>query len=435
MIYAHPVVLERRCTIQIRSLLILLGPGLLVAATGVGAGDLATAAFTGGKLGTAVLWAVAVGAFFKFILNEGIGRWQVATGTTLLEGAMRSFGLPFALFFLPFLLFWSFFVGAALMGACGVAAHALFPVFEDARTAKIVFGLAHSVAGAALVWAGGFRLFERVMQLCIGMMFVTVVVTAFWIQPGLATVLEGLFVPRIPQGSEEAAWILALIGGVGGTLTILCYSYWLEESAPVPGDPVRRIRIDLAMAYGMTAVFGMAMVIIGSAAPVPEGGGATLIVNLGAHLGGTLGSPARWLFLVGAWGAVFSSLLGVWQCVPMLFAHSCSLIQRHVLHQPSRINPRGGAWYYGFLIAIAVLPALGLPYSFETVQKIYAIVGALFLPVLAAVLLWLTGVGSGLAQDRRNPWWINILLVVVLVFFAGIGWGEIAGTIREFAPK
>ncbi|NRB75976.1 MAG: hypothetical protein HRU46_16570, partial [Verrucomicrobiales bacterium] len=43
--------------------LALLGPGLMLAATGVGAGDLAGAAFAGMNLGVAVLWAVAVGAF------------------------------------------------------------------------------------------------------------------------------------------------------------------------------------------------------------------------------------------------------------------------------------------------------------------------------------------------------------------------------------
>ena len=48
----------------------VVGPGILVAATGVGAGDLATATFTGTKLGVAVLWVVLLGAFFKFILNE-----------------------------------------------------------------------------------------------------------------------------------------------------------------------------------------------------------------------------------------------------------------------------------------------------------------------------------------------------------------------------
>ena len=48
-------------------LLSLVTPGLMVAATGVGAGDLATAAFTASQLGVAVLWAVLLGAFLKWL--------------------------------------------------------------------------------------------------------------------------------------------------------------------------------------------------------------------------------------------------------------------------------------------------------------------------------------------------------------------------------
>jgi uncharacterized membrane protein len=66
----------------------MIGPGLLLAATGVGAGDLATASFVGGLLGTAVLWAVIFGAFLKFVVTEGLARWQLATGETLIEGAV-----------------------------------------------------------------------------------------------------------------------------------------------------------------------------------------------------------------------------------------------------------------------------------------------------------------------------------------------------------
>ena len=76
------------------SLLALVGPGLLVAATGVGAGDLATASFAGSQLGTAILWAVLVGGFMKFVLTEGLARWQLVTGQTLLEGTARRLGRP-----------------------------------------------------------------------------------------------------------------------------------------------------------------------------------------------------------------------------------------------------------------------------------------------------------------------------------------------------
>ena len=56
--------------------LAVVSPGLLVAATGVGAGDLATAAFTASRLGVAVLWAVVLGAFLKYVVNEGLARWR-----------------------------------------------------------------------------------------------------------------------------------------------------------------------------------------------------------------------------------------------------------------------------------------------------------------------------------------------------------------------
>ena len=50
-------------------LLAIVGPGILVAATGVGAGDLATGALAGSKLGLTVLWAVLVAAGLKWLVT------------------------------------------------------------------------------------------------------------------------------------------------------------------------------------------------------------------------------------------------------------------------------------------------------------------------------------------------------------------------------
>ena len=68
------------------SFLKLAGPGLVVAATGIGSGDVVAATVGGARYGVILLWAIAVGAFFKYVLNEGIARWQLATGKTALEG-------------------------------------------------------------------------------------------------------------------------------------------------------------------------------------------------------------------------------------------------------------------------------------------------------------------------------------------------------------
>ncbi len=201
--------------------LTIIGPGLLVAATGIGAGDLATAGFAGSFLGTAVLWAVAVGALLKFVVTEGLARWQLATGDTLLEGVISRFGPVFGWLFLVYLAAWSFFVGSALMSACGVTLHALFPVFEEAVTGKVVFGVLCGLAGWALVLIGGYSLFEKLMKLCIGLMFVIVLATAVALWPGWGAVAPGLFVPSVPEVDGALGWTVALIGGVGGTVTVL----------------------------------------------------------------------------------------------------------------------------------------------------------------------------------------------------------------------
>jgi Mn2+/Fe2+ NRAMP family transporter len=108
----------------------------------------------------------------------------------------------------------------ALIGACGVTAHAIIPVMP-AKTGMVVFGILHSLAAFVLVRLGGYRLFEKTMSICIGLMFIVVVATAAVVRPDLGSVARGMFIPLIPDGGLQ--WTIALMGGIGGTLTNLCY--------------------------------------------------------------------------------------------------------------------------------------------------------------------------------------------------------------------
>lgn len=393
----------------------LFGPGMLLAATGVGAGDLATAAFAGAHLGTTVLWAVLLGGALKFALNEGLARWQLASGSSFLEGVARRLGPVWLWLFLPYLLLWSYFVGAALISACGVAAQALLPLQAGAVQGKQIWGALHAVLGLLLVWLGGFALFARVMRWCIAVMFVLVLLTAVQLWPGASAVAQGLR-PSLPPSPSALEWTLALIGGVGGTLTILCYGYWIRAAGRSGLGALNISRIDLAGGYALTALFGMAMVIIGSQLPQVSGGGASLIVDLGLALQGALGPVARWVFLIGAWAALFSSLLGVWQAVPYLFAD----LWRVLRGGRGSVDEKSPA-YRVYLLAIALVPLLGLSMSFSQAQKLYAITGALFMPLLALALLRMNGrrdwVGAAV-----NRWPAQLALLSTLAFFAYLAW-------------
>jgi Mn2+/Fe2+ NRAMP family transporter len=409
-----------------KQLLTLIGPGILVAATGVGAGDLATAAFTGGRLGIAVLWAIVVGALVKFVITEGLTRWQLATGSTLLEGCVAHLGGWFRWVFMLYFFVWSFLVAAALMSACGATAHAIYPL-RSPEADKVFYGIAHSAVAVILVSVGGYRLFEKVMTTCIGVMFVVVIVTAVALQPPIGEILTGLFVPSIPQfRSGGLEWTIALLGGVGGTLTVLAYGYWIREEGREGTDAMRLCRIDLATGYTVTAFFGLAMLVIGSRLAGVEGKGTKLLVDIANGLELTLGryGPiAKWAFLFGAWGAVFSSLLGVWQSLPYLFTDFCNITSTANGGGETKYVDTGSRTYRSYLYGLATIPAIGLAVlSFQNVQKTYAIIGALVIPGLSAILLYLNNRSDLVSRQYRNGWKTNLILALAVLLFAYAGW-------------
>ncbi len=396
-------------------ILTIIGPGMLVAATGVGAGDLATAAFTGSKLGLTILWAVIVGAILKYTLNEGLARWQLVTNQTLLEGCASRFGRPVLAIFLLYFLVWSYLVAAALMSACGVTAQSLLPISDDPTTGKIIYGLAHSAIGVALIFKGGYKFFEKFMHCCIFVMFLTVVTTAILLTRDWSAVAMGILSPGIPDFAGDGRdWTLALLGGVGGTVTVLCYGYWIREEKRTTASDLSVCRWDLAAGYTMTALFGLSMVVIGSTVQI-QGRGAGLIIDLATSLEKPLGPLGKWIFLVGAWGAVASSLLGVWQSVPYLFADTWSILTTRPGTDRARVSDTTTA-YRVFLCVIATTPAIGLWTGFAQTQKLYGIIGAAFMPMLALTLLILNARRSEMGE-HRNQITAMVLLVITLLFF------------------
>jgi Mn2+/Fe2+ NRAMP family transporter len=411
-----------------RKALQLIGPGMLVAATGVGAGDLAAAAFTGSVLGLAVLWAVVVGALLKFVLNEGLTRWQLATGTTLLEGCAQHLGRPVLWLFLAYLLVWSFLVAAALMSAIGATSHAMLPLStgpEASQIDKIIYGIAHSVLAVVLVQLGGYRLFDKVMHVCVGVMFVVVVVTAAAMRPPAGEFLRGLVIPAIPQ--DGVSWTVALMGGIGGTVTILCYGYWIREEGRRGSKALTACRIDLATAYAMTAIFGLGMVTIGNSLDPIEGSGATLMVKISQQLETTFGAAGplvKWGFLVGAWAAVFTSLLGVWQSIPYLFADLWHQLRNGASNR-AQIDTHSLP-YRAYLYAIALVPIIGLVgVDFRAMMQVYAVVGALFIPMLVPVLLMLNGRARFIGERHKNSWPTTAVLIGALLLFVLVGAMEV----------
>ncbi len=385
-------------------------PGLLMAMTGVGVGDLATAGFTGAMLGTSVLWAVVLGGIFKFILTEGIARWQLATNTSIIQGSVKHLKKPFMIFMALYFVPWCWFVGGALINAAGVAGKEIALLMGFTIT-KASAGIVHSVFALGLILLGRKAFFNHAMSGLAVILFVTVLTCAWWVPVSAGDIFSGLFVPQIPSHPAALSWTLALMGGVGGTLTIICYGYWLAHSERAGVTGLKSSRWDIAISYCLTCLFGMAMLLIGSVA-VQDGKGLSLLLSISQYFSHNIHPYMGVCFLVGAWAAIFSSLLGVWQAVPLIFA---DIVQSFKLGNVALQDlPNTKAYRYG-LCVLAFVPMLALVMSFKDIQKLYSLVGAFFMPILALTLLWLNN--KYVNKEFKNSVWLNVALSLVFLFF------------------
>src|SRR5918997_1576282 len=376
-----------------------VGPGLIIAATGVGAGDMVSSLNAGTEYGKIFLWAILVGALIKFYLTEGIGRWYMATGQTILRG-WRSLGRFVSGFFVVYLLILTFVFGGAAISASALAFSAMFPILPLEAWAVL-----HGIFGFVVCIIGRYKLFERIMEVFVALMFITVVGLAILLAPNLGELASGVVPTRFPEGS--LLFILSLIGGVGATFTLASYNYWVRERGWGSPPWIPMMRVDLIVGYIMTAVFMVAMLVIG------------------AEL--RFGSGARWLFLVGFWAAATSSIVGAWNGSAYLFADSVRTSRDVPEERAEEYLSEKSVYFRGMLVWITFPPMLLLFFQQPVLLIIvYAALGALFLPFLAITLLWLLN-SQRVAPEHRNGIVSNIILVASVLLFVFLGIQEVLG--------
>ena len=399
-----------------------IGPGLIAAATGVGAGDIVASLAAGARLGMALLWAIVLGAILKYALAEGVGRWHLASDSTILTG-WRSLGRWTMIYFGIYIMIWGFSFGGAAMSATALPLNALFP-----GVSVRVWGIVAGLAGFALVGMGRYQFFERMMTVLVGVMFLTVVGCAIAVASDVDSFAAGL-VPRLP--ADSVVYVLGLLGGVGGSITLAAYGYWIREKGWRRPEWMGVMRLDNATAYVVTGIFVIAMMVVGTALLFGTGqdiGGEEGLVGFADELQDRLGGGVRLLFLIGFFSAAATSLLGVWNGVSLLFADFVRVV-RGVPDDSTDayVNERSPA-FRGYL-AWLTFPPMALLFLDQpvTLVLVYTALGAIFMPFLAVTLLWL--LNRGIAPQYRNGGLSNTALGASAVLFVIIAVNEIVGAV------
>jgi Mn2+/Fe2+ NRAMP family transporter len=399
-----------------------VGPGLLAAATGVGAGDLVATMIAGAEYGTMLLWAAVLGTVLKLALAEGVGRWHLASASTLLDG-WRRLGYWATVFFGAYIVIWGFVYGATAMSAVGLPLNALFGGLPVRYWAMIA-----GVVGLALVWMQRYHVFEKFMTVLVLIKFVSVVSVAVLVGPNFGELLSGL-VPRLPEGSVVN--VLGLIGGVGGTITMAAYGYWMIAKGWKGTRWLSVMRLDNTVGYVMTGIFVIAM-LIGEDLTASDSG----LLTLGTALGEAYGDWARILFLVGFLAVTSSSLLGVWNGVSLLFTDWTRTIRlphgaKAEVGAGTAVEalPRATATGYvatvaekslpfrAYLIWLTVPPMALLMFDRPFgLTLVYGVLGAAFMPFLGVTLMLLLN-SKRVAADGRSKWVSNLLLTAASGLF------------------
>jgi Mn2+/Fe2+ NRAMP family transporter len=405
------------------SLLKLAGPGLIVAAAGIGSGDVVAATVGGARYGVILLWAVALGAFLKFVLTEGIARWQLATGTTVVEGWAEHLPAWVNWYFGAYLVIWTVAVSAALTNATGLGIANL----TGGAISQPWGAVAHSLFGFVFVWYGGYAGFEKLMKTLVGIMGFSILACAALTLNDPVPSLRGLLVPTIPRGS--GTYVLSIVGGIGGSITMLSYNYWMREEKMSGPRALSYVRGDVAIGYVFTALFGISIMLIADQAffrPGVQITDAQAVPKMAEMLGTMLGQFGVYAYSVGFWAAVFASLLGVWQSIPYLYADFYGILRKVSPAAREELTKVTSKPYRLALLFITLAP---LPFAFIrrplVIIVTYTIVGSLFVPFLAATLLYLNNRVRWTAPVPRNHWTTNALLVVILAMFLVVGAQEV----------
>jgi len=376
-----------------------LGPGILLAATSIGASHLVLGPRAGMLFGTSLLWLVVAAHLIKYPAFDLGPRYSMATGESLLAGYARVPG-PWRW---PLILFVLFTIAQGVgvaVAVVSIAASVLAVSFggdwldwwTSMGLSPIAFwGIVVATVSFVLLVLGrypGMDLLNRIMIL----LLVALTLLAFFLKPPAASSYVHLVVPALPAGSLVLA--AALLGWMPTGIDVsIWHSMWAMEKrgrwtacAPEGQEAdsaflARRAALDLRVGYGVSIVLGVIFYLLGTylSAEGKPPDGAHVTAAISEVYRSVLGPWAFPLFMVAAFCAMFSTSYIVMDGFPRSLAEALRLLS------PSR-RKRPGPWntpYWALLIAVwvAVIPILILVPKPVLLTKTAAVVGFLVAPL------------------------------------------------------
>jgi Mn2+/Fe2+ NRAMP family transporter len=382
-ISADDVAARSSATAKLRTLLAIVGPGLIVMTGDNDAGAFSTYGQAGQNYGTHLLWTFVLLIPVLYVNQEMVLRLGAVSGVGHARLILERFGRFWGafsvidLFLLNALTIITEFIGITLAaGYLGVP--------------KIVAVVLAALVIVASAMTGSFRRFERIaIAFCAGsLLLIPLYVLS---HPAAGQVATGLVLPSMPGGSGQLGTVMLLIIGIVGT-TVAPWQLFFQQSYVID----KRITPRFIPYEKADLVIGIAIVIVGGAALMgaaaaafsgtPAAGHYTDAGGLAAGIAASAGKAAGALFAVALLDAAMIGAFAV--SLSTAYALGDVLGLKHSLHRGVR-QAKGFYLMYGALIAgaatIVLIPGSPLGLFTEGVQ----VLAGVLLPSATVFLLLL----------------------------------------------
>ena len=393
---------------RLKTLLAILGPGLIVMVGDNDAGAFSTYAQAGQNYGTSLLWTLALLIPVLYVNQEMVLRLGAVTGVGHARLILERFGKFWGafsvidLFVLNALTIITEFIGISLgLDFLGV------PKIAGVAVAAVLIVVA---AGT-----GDFRRFERfAMTLVVGSLLL--IPLFLMIHPPLARVAHDLAVPQLPAHAALSEVMLLIIGIVGTTVApwqlFFQQSYVIDKR--ITPRFIRYERLDLWL--GIVLVMFGAIAVMACIAQVFEGAPeAGNFVDSGTVAAGIAKYYGRVPGILFAIALIDASIIGA-AAISLSSAYAIGDVfsVKHSLHRkPS--DAKGFYAVYCVLIvaaaALVLIPGMPLGLLTNTVQTLAGVL----LPSAVVFLLLLCN-----DEQVLGPWVNNRLTNLVTIVIVGI---------------
>ncbi|GIS63022.1 MAG: hypothetical protein CM1200mP2_52470 [Planctomycetaceae bacterium] len=391
-----------------------LGPSLIVTGAVIGSGELVLTTSLGAAAGWSLLWWMLLSCWCKSLVQAEIARYTIVSGDTYLRalnrlpGRMGPVSWPVWLNLIAYVP-----ITMGMGGILGGAGQSLafFASLADITIDGTVCTAGIAVVAAIILGTGSYRWLERVMLPAVLVFTLTTLICSIAMQftefrTPLEDVLGGM-TPDLSLFVSLAVLALSAYGYTGTTAgDISAYTYWcIEKGYPsfVGSDRtapeweshargwMKVLHTDVWFALIIVTCATIPYYVLGAGVlnrmgVVPEGNTET-ISTLSNIFTQTLGPWAVWIFGIGAFLILFSTVLAGMGANGRVFPDY--LVELRIFDRSNlALRKTIIRWYLVALPIVAFVIYLCSP-SFVVLIKIGGLASASFLPIQAGATIWL----------------------------------------------